>query len=155
MFQHLREAIQEFNGLAKVWGHRGEHVVIAIELELGVQIPQSVRNFVVEFGNVNLSPFQVVIAGNETGTYSCVTETRALRKRYPSIPRHYIKVMDYAGVIYCVVTDSSKAGKVISWDEHYPPVEGSLLKEFSSFDDFIEWLIAEARSITLDSQFQF
>jgi hypothetical protein len=154
-FQHLREAIRESSYKSGAWGLRGERAITDIESQLGVQFPDSVRDFIREFGNVNLSPFQVVIAGNETGTYSCVTESYALRKWHPSIPDNYVKIMGYAGVVYCVVTSGSRTGRVISWDEHYPPVEGSILKEFSSFEGFIEWLIAESRSIALDNRFQF
>lgn len=152
---HLCEAIQEFGDKATVWGRREKQAVAEVESELKISFPDSVCDFAHKFGNVNLPPFQVVITGNETYSYSCVTETYALRKRHPSVPSHYAKIMSYAGIAYCIVTAGSKIGRVISWDEDYPPIEGSLLKEFANFDDFIEWLIAESRSITSDTSFQF
>jgi hypothetical protein len=154
-FQRLREATAEFGEEAVIWGRRDERAVSDIETALKTKLPDSVCDFVWEFGNVNLSPFAVVIAGNEADNFSCVTETRALRKRHPSIPDDYVQIMRYAGVVYCMDAGNAKTSRVIAWDEHYPPIEGSIVREFESFHDFVDWLVIEARDIALDTRFEW
>ena len=148
-FGDLRKAICESKQKSGVWGCRGRRAAADIKSELGFPLPDRIRDFVVEFGNVNLAPFQLVVAGNQDGTFNCVTETRMLRDWHPATPDSYVQIMDYARVVYCAAAYGDKAGRVISWDHHYLPSEQTILDEFSTFDDFILWLIAEAKEIEL------
>lgn len=151
----LREFIAGFSEEALIWGRRDKRAITDIEAELEIKLPESVCDFIQEFGNINLYPFRVLIAGNEEGNFSCVTETRRLRRRHPSVPHNYVTVMSYAEIVYCVVAGDVKTSRVISWDEHYPPMEGSIIREFESFYDFIEWLIVQSRDIASDTRFEF
>jgi hypothetical protein len=128
----------------RTWGFRGDEAIKRLEGGLNISLGIELREFVSNIGNLMIAPFEVVLAGDDAGRYSAVTQTRALWKSRPALERsRAIQIMDHAGEVYLYLPQD---GRVCSYDA-FRPVPGEEVSVWSSFDQFIEWLFAEAKAI--------
>ena len=129
---------------ARTWGYRGDEAVERLERGLDLSLGPGLREFVVEAGNLMVAPFEVVLGGDDAGRYSAVTQSRALWKFRPALgTSKAIQLMDHAGQVYLYFPHD---GHVRAYDA-LRPVPGEEVSAWGTFDQFVEWVIAEARGI--------
>jgi hypothetical protein len=135
----------------RTWGSSGRSAREAIEEQLDVQLGDEIGEFVETIGNASIGPFMIVVAGDEQGQMSAVTETNVARSVRAELPREYIKVMDHAGE--SCFYDARSEG-VFAFDSlNIDPAMKTL--SFDGFDKFFEWAFEEAKLQSEDNEFAF
>lgn len=126
----------------RVWGLRGPEAVARIERGLGVALGEQLRHFVSAVGNVMVSPFEIVLGGDDAGRYSAVTQTQMLWNEYPALKQSkLVQVMDYAGEVYLYHPEDER----VSAYDSLRPVLGEETFSWNSSEEFIGWLFDEAK----------
>lgn len=83
------------------WGVRGEGVVDRLEKSLGLELPGEISSLAQELGNLRISPFDLCIAGDPSGTIGAVRATQALRESSgKDLGQSSVQIMDHAGEIF-------------------------------------------------------
>lgn len=138
VLRHLRhESLR-----SEPWGISGDRAVSRVEGELGVRLEQQLRDFVREVGNLRVAPFSILIAGDEEGLYSAVTQTRPLWTKHPPLgQRGLIKVMEHAGEDYLYDPTNER---VCAYDALHS-VGGAETMCWDTFSGFVEWVVDEAK----------
>lgn len=123
------------------WGCSGAAAVERLQRGLNVELKHEILEFVNDVGNLRVGPFNIVLGGDEIGSFSAVTETRELWKR-SSILKDLaaLKLMEHAGEVYIYFSDT---GIVCAYDI-IRPVPGEETLSWVSFDLFLDWLFVEA-----------
>jgi|WetSurMetagenome_2_1015567.scaffolds.fasta_scaffold628432_1 hypothetical protein len=140
----ISDRIREEGLSGRTWGFRGDEAIKRLEGGLEISLGAGLREFVAGVGNLMLAPFEVVITGDDAGRYSAVTQTRALWKCHPALESsRAVQIMDHAGQVYLYFPQD---GRVCAYDS-LRPVSGEEISVWSSFEQFIEWVFAEANAI--------
>lgn len=140
----ITERLRKAGLSGRTWGFRGDEAIKRLERGLDISLGVELRDFVAAVGNLMIVPFEVVLAGDDAGRYSAVTQTRALWKCRPALESsRAIQIMDHAGQVYLYFPQD---GRVCAYDS-LRPVPGEEVSVWSSFDQFIEWVFAEAKAI--------
>jgi hypothetical protein len=128
----------------RVWGLSGPEAVQRIEGGLGIALGVQLRQFVWAAGNLMVSPFELVVAGDESGKYSAVTETQTLWGEYPALREsRLVQIMDHAGVVYLYQPENER----VSAYDSFRPFLGEETLSWQSFAEFLDWIFREAKSI--------
>ena len=135
-------------GLAgESWGMRGAQAVDRIEHGLDKRLGNDLRAFVIGVGNVRVDPFEVLMAGDDAGTMSAVTETLRLWRENPS--QTGIQVMSHAGEVYLYYPETER---VCAYDA-LRPIMGEETLAWDNFGCFMDWVFAEAAAMSKDTGF--
>ena len=140
----LEARLQSAGLSGDVWGIRGDTSVQNIERELNVTLEPDLRAFVEQVGNLRVDPFSIILAGDESGRLSAITETRELWRRTPLLEQlKAIKLTEHAGECYIHYPD----GSVAAYDS-FRPLRGEETLQWRSFREFFDWLFEEAGRIS-------
>ncbi|HUU83203.1 MAG TPA: hypothetical protein VM243_06830 [Phycisphaerae bacterium] len=121
-----------------------------VERGLSIRLGQQLRGFTTGIGNLRVDPFNIVVAGDDEGRFSTVTETQCLWSENPPLRKaKFVKLMEHAGEIYLYNPDTER---VAAYDA-FRPVTGEETLTWESFDQFVEWVFEEARAIAKGQEF--
>jgi hypothetical protein len=132
-----------------IWGHVGKEAAQRIAQELNICVKCELLDFISEVGNLRIDPFAINITGDNEGRIGTVQATLSRRKIAPNMPLSLIQIMDHAGEVYLLDTDS---GAICAYDE-YRICKGEETLQWESLTQFIIWTIGEARAFQHDTQF--
>jgi len=140
----LKQRLSGENRILDPWGLCGEQAILRIEAGLNVKISGSIREFVFELGNLRIPPFSIVLSGDMVGRFSAVTQSKNLWNEYPFLAAlQNIKLMEHAGEDFFY---SCNNGDVMAFESVHP-IPGMETLRWSSFDEFMNWIIAESNSV--------
>ncbi len=136
--------LQKSGVAGRVWGRNGAEAVAEVEGFLGQPLALDLKHFIEGVGNVSIGPFDVVLAGNEAGTYGAVTESQGL----PVDLGRALKLLDHAGESYIYFP---KDGTIAAFEGtclHH----GTETLRFSNLAAFLDWLFEEAAAMQSDGK---
>lgn len=132
------------------WGYRGPGALERIERGLGVELGHQLRGFVLGLGNLRIDPFSIIVAGDDAGKLSALTETHRLWEGNPVLQaRKAVQVMAHAGEVYLYYPDSEH---VAAYDA-LRPVAGEETLSWESFKLFLDWVVTEAEATMNDPRY--
>jgi len=147
----LEARARELGLEGSVWGLRGLAAIERIERGLGVTLSRSIREFVTEVGNFSVGPFEIVVGGDESGSYSAVTQTMPLWEINPGLKSNCpVQIMIHAGEIYL---NWPETDSILAYDS-MRPVVGEETMKWDTFAAFLDWLFQEAVAIEKCNKFQ-
>ncbi|MBX3414800.1 MAG: hypothetical protein KF708_19095 [Pirellulales bacterium] len=133
------------------WGIRGQEALERIERGLGFELGIQLRKFVLNFGNLRIAPFNIIVSGDDRGSLSSLTETRHIWDLNPTLQlQNAIQLMDHAGEVYIYYSGSEK---VLAFDS-LRPVAGEEMLSWDSLESFLDWVLLEAQKIKNDSRYR-
>lgn len=135
----------------EAWGDSGEIAATAIEASLGVQLPNELRSFVQNLGNLRLDPFDLCIAGDPQRRVGAVASTKSLRENVPDAPVSAVQIMEHAGEVFLLRVPS---GEIVA-HESARPVLGAETLRWGNFVEFFDWIVGEAHRFQSGSGFDF
>ncbi|WP_339218452.1 SMI1/KNR4 family protein [Paenibacillus sp. FSL H8-0332] len=113
-FEKLESFIQENSDETDFTGGITKEKIVAVETMLKVELPQSYKWFLENYGSGGM--FGVDILGQGKSSPTVVTRTEKLRNF--GLPHDYIVIEDCDEFFYCLDTTDTSIGEcsVISWD---------------------------------------
>ena len=132
------------------WGYRGPEALERIERGLGAELGHQLRQFVLNVGNLRIDPFNIIVAGDEAGRLSAVTETCRAWENNPAMKaRKAVQVMAHAGEVYLYYPENEH----VSAYDALRPVVGEETLSWESFRLFLDWVVTEAEATMDDPRF--
>ncbi|OYD09070.1 SMI1/KNR4 family protein [Paludifilum halophilum] len=105
--------------------------IAEIEHELGVELPESYKWFVEQYGKggIGIEVFGVERNGNHS-----VTEETLFYRQF-NLPKSYVVIEDAGEWVYCLVTDKLQDGEcpVVDWDQ----LGGTGIMKYENFYEYI------------------
>ncbi len=147
--EQLENKLQHSAVNFSIWGHVGKEAAQRIAKELNICIKSELLDFINEVGNLRTDPFAINITGDNESRIGTIQATLFRRKIIPNMPRSLIQIMDHAGEVYLLDTDS---GNVYAYDEHRV-CKGEETLQWESLTQFITWIVGEAHAFQHDTQF--
>lgn len=132
------------------WGDRGPEALERIEHGLGAKLGHQLRQFVLNVGNLRIDPFNIIVAGDEAGTLSALTETHPVWERNPALQaRKDVQVMAHAGEVYLYYPENEH---VAAYDALRPVAREETLS-WESLKLFLDWVVTEAEAAMNDPRY--
>ena len=148
----IRQKLREGSVSGGPWGHRGPAALERIERGLGVELGQQLRGFVLRVGNLRIDPFSIIVAGDDAGKRSALTETHGLWKRNAALEAcKAVQVMAHAGELYLYYPENEH----VSAYDALRPVPGEETLSWESFKLFLDWVVNEAETMMRDPEYPF
>lgn len=130
------------------WGQSGDNVLETIEQELGVRVGKQMRTFVSQYGNLRIPPFSVSVAGDLEQRTGTLVESREVWKSSDYMKAASgLAIMDHAGETYFYFPMTEA---VSSFDSMYVS-PGEETEKWSSFSEFLDWIVKEAKLFQIRS----
>jgi hypothetical protein len=118
-------------------GERGSQVVQRIECELSIKLPDDMKSFIENVGNVGIGPFLIVFGGVDGR--AAIEETKKLN--IDSLLGSAFLIMEYAGESTLFVP---RNGCISAYDSFYM-MQGQELRKHETFSEFLDWVFREAK----------
>ena len=119
----------------RMWGPANAQVASQLERRAGMALPAALIEFAREVGNLNLGGMSVIVTGDGTANYDCITETEA-----SGLAGNMIVIMEDAGCSYVL---EPATGQVACFES--VGLDRDELRRFDSIMAFLEWAIEVSR----------
>ena len=116
-------------------------LVEKLEARLKVKLPDLVRQFIKEYGSLQLGNVCVDFVPN--GMFpGCIEWTEEMRQKYPYVASDLIAILQDEGCYYLL---ECSTGKIYVWDPFCEPIKDDFYRVYENLEELIEAMAEWAR----------